>query len=540
MAMSLEMPVILTGPWFQFVVFAAAFFSAWPLMRRRNNTRWAYLVAASFFFYGWWDWRFLFLIIGSGLIDYCAALGMSRWPRWRKVFLIASIFGNVGSLAVFKYLDFLIGNFNWLSGFLGGGWRLPMAELILPVGISFYTFQSMSYTFDVYRRRMKPTHNILHFFAYLSMFPQLVAGPIVRAACLLPQLEKNHTTTEAERWEGTKLILMGLFKKMVVADNIAPAVDAAFSATVPAASTGYWWVVMVLFAYQIYCDFSGYSNIARGLGRWMGYDFPVYFNHPYIAGSFRDFGFLERTIAAPAVRWMIGPDTMLTWEAEFHDHDCRGDRGFPAIRGNALVLPRSRYVGEPANDFLHTVDYWQTLVLTHRLNDCWQIEIGGSSLFDDMKGSQTYATGHVAGPQYARGRSDIQPMHEQAHSLIANLAGEFSTGAFQHKPLVGLEYTYFDSDSLFLLDPTYPVLDVFNPIYLNPPAVFTPFSVFRFPAFRQQGMLVDADRHEVRTDGIYLFEVGERTKRWRERIERENPTAVELVEGSWAFHWPER
>jgi len=272
-----------------FIIFAAVFFAGWPLLNRRNTTRWIYLVAASFFFYGWWDWRFLLLILFSGFIDYFAALAMVHWPGRRKMFLVASILGNVGSLAVFKYLDFFVGNLNWAMGFWGTETSIPAPNLILPVGISFYTFQSMSYTIDVYRGRLEPTRNVFHFFAYLAMFPQLVAGPIIRAAHLLPQLEHAMPSTEQKRWEGTELVVYGFFKKVVVADTIGPIVDSAFAMDTPMASSSFWWVIMIMFAFQIYCDFSGYSDIARGLARWMGYDFGLNFDHPYGAVSMRDF-----------------------------------------------------------------------------------------------------------------------------------------------------------------------------------------------------------------------------------------------------------
>jgi len=272
-----------------FILFGAVFFSLWPLLRRRNNTRWIYLVAASFLFYGWWDWRFLFLIIASGLIDFFAGLGIERFQRHRKLLLVLSIMGNVGSLAIFKYLDFSVNNINWILGSLGIDIQVPVAHLILPVGISFYTFQSMSYTIDIYRRQLHPTRNIFHFFAYLSLFPQLVAGPIVRARDLLPQLRSYKPLSEQERWDGLKLIVFGFFKKVVVADTLAIAVNTAFGANTPTASCSYWWIIMIMFAFQIYGDFSGYSDIARGLGKWMGYDFPVNFRNPYNASTFREF-----------------------------------------------------------------------------------------------------------------------------------------------------------------------------------------------------------------------------------------------------------
>ena len=272
-----------------FLIFMVVFFAIWPLLRRRNNTRWLYLVTASFVFYGWWDWRFLFLIVGSGLIDFLCGLGMARFPRHKKALLIVSIVGNVGSLATFKYLDFGLANINGLLGLFGFHAELPAVGLILPIGISFYTFQSMSYTIEVYQGHLKPTRNILHFFAYLAMFPQLVAGPIIRAKDMLPQLKTYRPTNEKQRWDSLQLIGWGFFKKVVIADSLAPIINNAFDSSSLFAASGYWWIIMIMFAFQIYCDFSGYSDIARGLGKWMGYEFPLNFNHPYGALSLRDF-----------------------------------------------------------------------------------------------------------------------------------------------------------------------------------------------------------------------------------------------------------
>ncbi len=273
----------------EFLIFLALFFIAWPWMKRTNNSRWIYLTVTSLFFYGWWDWRFLFLIVGVGLLNFFAGMAIDRLQRGRLFFLILTIIANLLPLAIFKYLDFGINNLNALLAFFGVSTTLPLQHIILPVGISFYTFQAMSYPLGIYQGELKPTSNVFHFFAYLALFPQLVAGPIVRASHLLPQLTQIHTTTEQIRWDGFKLVVYGYFKKVVVADTIAPAVSAAFSAKMMPDSSGYWWTIMILFSYQIYCDFSGYSDIARGLGKWMGYDFPVNFDHPYISASFREF-----------------------------------------------------------------------------------------------------------------------------------------------------------------------------------------------------------------------------------------------------------
>ncbi len=280
---------------FIFLVFGAIFFLLLYFIRRSKvpGFRWGFLVAASFFFYGWWDWRFLFLILASGLIDYLGALGIYRYPGRRKLFLVLSVLGNVGSLAIFKYSGFVAENLDQLISLTGMeinlAGRIPEFMLLLPVGISFYTFQSMSYTIDVYRGSLKPTRNVLHFFAYLSLFPQLVAGPIVRARDLIPQLKVLRPTSEMERWNGFKLIIIGFFKKVVLADNIAPMVNSGFANIHLTDNGPFWWMVMIGFAFQIYFDFSGYSDIARGLAKWMGLNFRLNFNHPYHSRSLREF-----------------------------------------------------------------------------------------------------------------------------------------------------------------------------------------------------------------------------------------------------------
>jgi len=273
----------------EFLIFFALFMCLWPVVRGRSNLRWGYIVAASFVFYGWLDWRFLYLLVAVGMTTFLGGLAMAKWPNRRKTFLVGSVVCSIAALGTFKYLDFFIGNVNWLIGLTPIGAKIPQAGLVVPIGVSFYTFQALSYSIDVYRRELTPTRNVLHFMAYLSMFPKLLAGPIARASDLLPRLETFTLTTETDRWEGLKLITYGYFKKMVVANRIAPIVIAAFSASSPESSGAYWWTIMVMYTMQIYCDFSGYSDIARGLAKWMGYDYPTNFNHPYIASSLADF-----------------------------------------------------------------------------------------------------------------------------------------------------------------------------------------------------------------------------------------------------------
>ncbi len=277
-----------------FLIFAFLFFTLLPFVNKlKNNFRWLFFTIASFIFYGWWDWRFLFLIIGSGLIDFFAGILITKKQKYKTLFLILSLIGNLGSLAAFKYSSFFAENFSLLLSHFGIiidlKSKIPEFMLILPVGISFYTFQSMSYTIDIYRGRLQPTKNILQFFSYLAMFPQLVAGPIVRARDLLPQLTKVKKVSKVENWNGLKLILIGFFKKVVLADNIAPLVNYAFNDSNTAHSTIFWWIAIIGFAFQIYFDFSGYSDIARGLAKWMGFHFRINFNHPYISTSIKEF-----------------------------------------------------------------------------------------------------------------------------------------------------------------------------------------------------------------------------------------------------------
>ena len=280
---------------FIFLVFASIFFGFWPLARKRDKVRWCYILCASFFFYGWWDWRFLFLITATGILTFYTAQVMERTasPRAKKLMLALSVCAPLVPLLVFKYSAFSVRSVEALLSAAGMDLnlesRLPAWTSLLPVGISFYTFQALTYTFDVYRKRTQTTPSLLHFMAYLSMFPQLLAGPIVRAMDLLPQLKTPGSMDENRSYDGFKLLAIGYFQKMVIADNLAPFVNNAFGASAPLADTCHWWTIMMAFAFQIYFDFAGYTNIARGLATWMGYDFPENFRHPYLSRSIREF-----------------------------------------------------------------------------------------------------------------------------------------------------------------------------------------------------------------------------------------------------------
>jgi len=278
-----------------FLFFCLLFFPIWHLVKSKHGSlKHVVLVFFSFIFYGWWDWRFLFLIIFSGLVDYATSLLIVRNPQKSKRYFVISLIVNIGSLSIFKYSSFFAQTLSGLFSFLGIQIDLqaniPEFALILPVGISFYTFQSMSYTIDVYRKRLSPTRNVFLFFSYLSMFPQLVAGPIVRAKHVLGQLDRPKKISPEMLWNSIKIVLIGLFQKVVLADNIAYFVNTAFG-TLHFQSGGvlYWWAVMIGFSLQIYFDFSGYSLIARGLAKMMGLHFRMNFNHPYLATSLKEF-----------------------------------------------------------------------------------------------------------------------------------------------------------------------------------------------------------------------------------------------------------
>ena len=253
------------------------------------------ILTGSIIFYGWWDWRFLLLIFATGTVDFFAALGMKRFSSriMQKFFLICSLVFDLGMLSVFKYSSFFAENIDALFNHIGIPCNLqnniPAFCLILPVGISFYTFQSLSYTIDVYQKRLVPTSNFIHFMSYLMFFPQLVAGPIVRAKDLLYRLLEKPDITAAGTVSGIKLIVLGFFKKCFIADNVALFVNTSFAEMFTCNSTAVWWLTMILFSIQIYGDFSGYSDIARGLAKILGYRFPLNFNHPYAATGFRDF-----------------------------------------------------------------------------------------------------------------------------------------------------------------------------------------------------------------------------------------------------------
>ena len=275
----------------EFLVFLPICFVVyWFVLQKKLNLQNAFMLIASYFFYGWWDYRFLALIAFSTLVDYLLGYFLSKQeePSRRKGLLAISLIVNLGLLGFFKYYNFFV--ISWIEAWdaIGVEMHASTLKIILPVGISFYTFQTLSYIIDVYRKEVTPEKNFINFAAYVAFFPQLVAGPIERAKNLLPQFSRKRIFNEQQAISGIHLILWGLFKKVVIADSCAIYVNSIFdnyhehnSLTLALGA--------VYFAFQIYGDFSGYSDIAIGTARLLGFDLMRNFNLPYFSRDIAEF-----------------------------------------------------------------------------------------------------------------------------------------------------------------------------------------------------------------------------------------------------------
>jgi len=273
---------------FIFPVFFITVFLLYICLRHRYQN--ILLLVASYVFYGWWDWRFLSLLLTSTIVDYFCALKIrsSESKAAKKKYLLISLFVNLGILGVFKYFGFFAESLASLMGQFGMKADMPTLSLILPVGISFYTFQTLAYTIDVYRGKQEATRDLLSFGVYVAFFPQLVAGPIERSQNLLPQITGEREITLAKIYSGLRLVLLGYFKKIFVADGVAPLVDRCFDD--PAGFAGISLIAgAVLFALQIYGDFSGYTDIARGISRMLGIELRLNFMQPYFSRNITEF-----------------------------------------------------------------------------------------------------------------------------------------------------------------------------------------------------------------------------------------------------------
>lgn len=262
----------------------------WFVTNRSLKLQNFFIVVASYVFYGWWDWRFLSLIFFSSVVDYTIGVLLSKEEDGmkRKILLYSSMVINLGILGYFKYFNFFIDNFAVAFTYFGADISSNSLNLILPVGISFYTFQTMSYTIDVYKNKLFPTRDFIAFAAFVSFFPQLVAGPIERATNLIPQFLEKRFFDKENAIKGIRLILYGLMKKVVIADLLAPSINDIFR-NYEQYPSHILLLGAVLFSFQIYCDFSGYSMIARGVAKLFGFELMINFNFPYYSRNIAEF-----------------------------------------------------------------------------------------------------------------------------------------------------------------------------------------------------------------------------------------------------------
>lgn len=269
--------------------FSCIFFLYWIVLGKNRNQQNIFLLAASYFFYSCWDWRFLFLLLFSTLLDYFSGIQIDKhFDKKRKYWLWLSVIVNLSFLGVFKYYNFFISSFSEVLNTLGVSFSPLLLNIVLPVGISFYTFHGLSYVIDVYHQKIKPEKKIIDYSLFVSFFPLLVAGPIERASHLLPQIKKNRTFNYTQTVDGLKQILWGWFKKAVIADQCAVVANDIF-ANYESHNGGTLLLGATCFAFQIYGDFSGYSDMALGTARMLGFELLKNFNFPYFSKNIAEF-----------------------------------------------------------------------------------------------------------------------------------------------------------------------------------------------------------------------------------------------------------
>lgn len=346
---------------FLFLKFFLVFYLLYLLTR--NHLKWQnrLLLAASYVFYAAWDWRFLFLLFFTTFLDFVLAqkIYKSHSSRRKKIILAASIVCNLGVLGFFKYFNFFTENLSFLLEHLGFPATLKLIRVALPIGISFYTFQSMSYTIDVYRGELVPPKSFLDFGVFVTYFPHLVAGPILRATHILPQVLNPRKIRLEQFYEGCYLIFWGLFQKIFVADNLAKIVDPVFNSAGP--YNGFQVLTAIYaFAFQILCDFAGYSDIARGLGKLMGFDIVINFNLPYFATNPREFW----------SRWHISLSTWLRDYLYIPLGGSRKGKGREYFNLSATMLLGGLWHGASWT-FVIWGAYHGFLLITHRMLEPW-------------------------------------------------------------------------------------------------------------------------------------------------------------------------
>ena len=276
----------------EFLLFLpTVFILYWFIFNKNHKSQNCLVLLSSYIFYGWWDYRFLFLILLSTIVDYIIGLNIPKQgsEKNHKLLLWCSVLFNISVLGFFKYYNFFVDS--WIDLFSSIGYEIKSVwtlNIILPVGISFYTFQTMSYTIDIYKKKLEPTKDFISFACFVSFFPQLVAGPIERATNLLPQILKKREFKYEEGIQGLRLVLWGMFKKVVIADSLAPMVDNIFG-NYQDLGGGTLMLGAIFFAFQIYCDFSGYSDIAIGTSKLFGFKIMTNFKFPYFSRNIGEF-----------------------------------------------------------------------------------------------------------------------------------------------------------------------------------------------------------------------------------------------------------
>lgn len=423
---------------FEYLVFLGVVLATyWQLPRRAQNL---FIVAASYLFYGWEHPWFLIPLIASTLIDFFCAIAMERHPGKRRLFLLVSVGVSVALLATFKYYGFALENVNAL---LGSGHIPPLRDvwhLALPVGLSFYTFQSIGYVVDVYRRRVPASHDLLEYALYVSFFPQLVAGPIERAWHMLPQYSSRRSFHPVAARSALLLMLWGFFKKLVIADQCAILANKAFSLAMPPFPV--LWAGVFAFAVQIYADFSGYTDIARGSARLLGIELMENFRQPYLSSSPSDFW----------RRWHI---SLSTWLRDFVYIPLGGSRcSVPRNSFNLLITFTLSGLWHGASwNFVLWGVYWGILILIER----FFVWLGvGQKLPLACKIILTFAL-TCAGWLLFRERSFPQLGHDLAQSPVAATAAHWQVGFylsllsfFYGLPLIGEMLMQREKDQLFV------------------------------------------------------------------------------------------
>lgn len=290
----------------QFLLFLPIVFLLYWFVFKQTKWQNLFIVGASYVFYGWWDWRFLLLMAFTSVCCYTGGLLIEKYEgnrRMQKGITAANVVVNLAILGVFKYYNFFVDNLDLLLRNFGMQVDWPTANIILPVGISFYTFQAIGYCVDVYKKKVEASRNPVEFFAFISFFPQLVAGPIEKASDMLPQFAKARTFDYARAVDGSRQMLWGMFKKVVIADNCAPIVNSTWE-QVDSTPGINLMLAMVLFSFQVYCDFSGYCDIAVGCAKLFGFKLRSNFNYPYFSRNIPEFW----------RRWHI---TLLSWFRDY-------------------------------------------------------------------------------------------------------------------------------------------------------------------------------------------------------------------------------